>query len=835
MDNETKIDELVIDITSDSSNAVTELDKLSKSLEGLKTASSKMTKAKNGLNKLSESLDKLKASSKGLTALDKLSSNLSTIGASTGNLSKGLTVASTGLTAFKTVAKSVLNVIGTALGLDYLEQQLSNCVENINDYVENINLFKVSMGEFYEEGKKYAETLESLMGIDSGEWMRNQGMFMSMAKGFGLVNEQAYEMSKGLTELAYDMSSLYNSDVEEAFLKLRSALAGEIEPLRSWGISLTEATLKQLALSKGITKNVEAMTEAEKAQLRYVAIVEAATKQGVIGDFARTLESPANALRVLKQQFVQLARSVGSVFIPILTQVLPYVQALTKVITGLIKALATLVGFKMPENNWNSATESINSGVSGVSDSLSGATSKAKELKKQLMGFDELNILSNPDKASSGGGASVSTGGDLGLDISSVWSDAMLSKVESQVNDIIGTLKALKTKWLDPIYKKTIKPLLDYLGEKHNKIIKPLAKSLGELAKNQLKVLTDATEKLYQKVVLPLFDFLGGVVSTVLEPIATFLIDNLAYAFENTIVIIECFWKNVMVPLGDFLVGQFSSALERTKQKWEEWQPTINKIMALVPSVELAFRGLVDFFTGVFTLDMQKAWKGITNIFVGFDNFLTGVFAFDWTNVFGNTLGEALNGFSRVVQSHWEMIKGVFSGVITFVTGTFSGNWKQAWSGVVQIFSSVVSGIANIFRTPLNWIIDGINSFILGLNKIKIPDWVPEVGGYGFNVSLIPRLEDGGFPPVGQMFIAREAGPELVGTIGGRSAVANNEQIIEGISQGVYEAMLRANTYGNSSVTVNATFEMDGDVVGKKVIKYHNGVVAQTGESPLFI
>ena len=541
MDNETKIDELVIDITSDSSNAVTELDKLSKSLEGLKTASSKMTKAKNGLNKLSESLDKLKASSKGMQNLDKLTSNITKLGNSSGKAASSFKTLGGGFGSLK----SIIGAAGLHLSFMEIYKAIAGCIGKINDYVENINLFKVSMGEFYEEGKKYAEMLESLMGIDSGEWMRNQGMFMSMAKGFGLANEQAYEMSKGLTELAYDMSSLYNAKVEEAFLKLRSALAGEIEPLRAWGISLTEATLKQLALEKGITKNVEAMTEAEKAQLRYVAIVEAATKQGVIGDFARTLESPANAIRILQQQFVQLARSVGSVFIPILTQVLPYVQALTKVITGLIKALATLVGFKMPENNWNSATESINSGVSGVSDSLSGATSKAKELKKQLMGFDELNILANPDKASGGSGANVSTGGDLGLDISSVWSDALLSKVESQMNDIIGTLKELKTKWLDPLYKKTIKPLLDYLGKKYNDTIKPLIKSADALAKTQLKVVTDVLSNLYKNVVIPYFEFLKDGYKTVLIPIADFLIDNMSYAIQSLWSVVEFAWLKV--------------------------------------------------------------------------------------------------------------------------------------------------------------------------------------------------------------------------------------------------------------------------------------------------
>ena len=192
-------------------------------------------------------------------------------------------------------------------------------------------------------------------------------------------------------------------------------------------------------------------------------------------------------------------------------------------------------------------------------------------------------------------------------------------------------------------------------------------------------------------------------------------------------------WDNVLSPIVDFIVGSFSDT-------FKSWGDLIKK---LIPDVENIFRGLIDFFVGVFTGSNDRAWAGIRRIFEGFSSFLKNVFSTDWTNAFG-LLGVPLNYFCSTVSSIWETIKGVLSGVISFVRGVFTGNWKEAWEGVKRVFSSIVEGIAGIFKSPINAIISGINSFIGGINKIKIPDWVPGVGGKGFNISKIPKLANGG-------------------------------------------------------------------------------------------
>lgn len=143
---------------------------------------------------------------------------------------------------------------------------IAGWITKSNEYVESLNLFTVSLGEYAAEAQKCAENVAEIMGIDPAEWLRNQGVFMTLATGFGVVNDRAYTMSKNLTQLGYDLSSFFNISYEDAFQKLQSGISGELEPLRRLGYDLSVARLQQEALNLGITKSVNAMTQAEKAE-----------------------------------------------------------------------------------------------------------------------------------------------------------------------------------------------------------------------------------------------------------------------------------------------------------------------------------------------------------------------------------------------------------------------------------------------------------------------------------------------------------------------------------------------------------------------------------------
>ena len=314
---------------------------------------------------------------------------------------------------------------------------IAGWITESNKYIENLNLFTVSMGEYANEAQKYAETVAEIMGIDPGEWLRNQGIFMTLATGFGVVSDRAYTMSQNLTQLGYDLSSFFNISYEDAFQKLQSGISGELEPLRRLGFDLSVARLQQEALNLGIQKNVNLMTQAEKAELRYYAIMTQVTTAQ--GDMARTLEAPANQLRVLKAQVTQCARSLGNIFIPVLNAVLPYAIALAKAIRLVADAIANLFGFALPEVDY-SGISSAAGGVGDIADGLGDATDKAKELKNALLGIDELNIISPPEDSSGGGAGGVGGGGGgLGFELPTY--DFLGDAVNSKVEEILTKMK----------------------------------------------------------------------------------------------------------------------------------------------------------------------------------------------------------------------------------------------------------------------------------------------------------------------------------------------------------------------------------------------------------
>lgn len=173
------------------------------------------------------------------------------------------------------------------ISFDKVVDVLSNALNESNAYVENLNLFTVSMGEYAEEAKRYAETVQDALGVDFSEFIRNQAMFMRVGNGFGIISDKAALMSKNLTQLGYDLSSYYNVTVEEAMFKLQSGFSGEPEPLRRWGYAIEQATLQQIAYDNGITQSIDTMTQAQKAMLRYVAIMN--QSKDAMGDLSRTI------------------------------------------------------------------------------------------------------------------------------------------------------------------------------------------------------------------------------------------------------------------------------------------------------------------------------------------------------------------------------------------------------------------------------------------------------------------------------------------------------------------------------------------------------------------
>lgn len=335
-------------------------------------------------------------------------------------------------------------------GLRMAAGWIGTAITKSNEYQENLNLFTVAMGEYANEAFEYGQTVSDTLGINLSEWIRNQGVFNTLLTGFGDTAERSALMSKNLTQLGYDLSSFFNLPVEEAMQKLQSGISGELEPLRRLGYDLSQARLEAVALSLGIDKSVASMNQAEKAELRYYAIMTQVTTAQ--GDLARTLESPANQLRILKSELNQLTRAIGNIFIPMLTKILPYAIAVVEVLREIADAIAAYFNFELTDVDY-SGMGNLASGAEDTSEAMESAADSAKKLKQYTAGFDELNVFA-PDNSNASDTDSALNGSGFGFELPEY--DMLGDAIRNKVDEI----------------KKGMQPFVDWLTENIGAVLK---------------------------------------------------------------------------------------------------------------------------------------------------------------------------------------------------------------------------------------------------------------------------------------------------------------------------------------------------------------------------
>lgn len=416
----------------------------------------------NAIGKVPDLTDKLKATDldsfasscqKISTALTPLASQLDKVGNAFAKLppqlSKVVTQANRVTAANEKQRKSYLSLsnqmngfmrnMAKLVSLKAIGTYLGNAVAKFNDFYEAANMFGVSMGDMTNEASGFIGKMEQLLGIDPSEAMNAMANIYSMTKSFGLAKEQAYTLSKSLTQLGYDLSSLKNIPVAEAFTKIRSAMAGELEPMLQLGVDISQARLQQELLELGFNRQVSTLSQADKATLRYIAILKQTTDAQ--GDFARTLSSPANMIRILKAQLSGLARDIGSLLYPALKAILPPLIAAVQLIREFVEWVAKLMGVKVVFTDFTKSADSVG-GIGDAMDDTADSTKKAaKALKDYTMGFDELNII-DPTQGSSGSGSGASAGNILGdVDLSGY--DMFKDYIGTTIDEVKAKLEKL--------------------------------------------------------------------------------------------------------------------------------------------------------------------------------------------------------------------------------------------------------------------------------------------------------------------------------------------------------------------------------------------------------
>ena len=389
-----------------------DIDKFTQQMTALAAAmkpfADEMQKVSNGFSAFPSKIQKL------ITSTEKYNASARKATSTTGKFTSGL---------------KALNVAAVAITFRKIGHFIAQAVTESNKYQEDLNLFTVALGQYAAEAQNYAEKVSNVMGIDPAQWLRNQGVFNTLLTGFGDTAERAQLMSQNLTQLGYDISSFFNISIEDAMQKLQSGISGELEPLRRLGYDLSQARLEQTALNLGIKESVANMTQAEKAELRYYAIMTQVTTAQ--GDMARTLEAPANQLRILQAQLTQAARAIGNIFIPALNAILPYAIAVVQVIREIANALANLAGFKLTDVDY-SGVNSAAVGAGSLADNLDDAAGAAKKLKQYTAGFDELNVFA----PNTGSGSGASAGGAGGFDFDLPTYDFLGDAVQTRIGEI---------------------------------------------------------------------------------------------------------------------------------------------------------------------------------------------------------------------------------------------------------------------------------------------------------------------------------------------------------------------------------------------------------------
>ena len=700
--------------------------------------------------------------------------------------------------------------------------------------------FGRGFGPQAQETYEWIQKLNQAMGINTQQFMQYSSVYATMLKGFGVAQKDASKMALGYMELTYDIWAGYNDQyksLEDAADAVRSALAGEVEPVRRAGFTIIESTLQQTAANHGLKISLENATEAEKSYLRYLTMMDQAHAQSIVGTYAKEMNTAEGAIRTLTQQVRSLAQSFASLFLPILVQIVPYMQAFVDLLKDAVYQVANLLGVEIQAVDF-SGYESGAGAVDGMTDALDSATESAKELKNATLGIDELNVISPPSNSSNVGSAASFES----LDVGSLWDESIFNDIQSQVGALkeklkvvlatVGAIGAAFALWkLSGVFMtglNTVGQLLGFMSGQVTVLTKGAASLLsflkfaGVVAVLATMVarfidLYNNSEKFRTGI-----ERIGLIGKTIFEGIGTVLGDIGANLKQFALSILDLLPESLKKSVLGFF-EKMQGWLGKLDLDWKDLALTIGGIALLfVPGgqflgavllafegVSVAIRGLGTVSDETFNVVIEKAknmfsgiWEYAKEVFDDGIEFLTGVFTGDWQTAFSGIYGIAQSTFDLIGLA----TENLFGVNIASVVRTWFHESVKPWFTYekwAELFNDVKTAIVDKIKAAINGGITLFNKFIDWINQKMKFTWdaikiagitiVPSGSVQLFTVPKIPMMANGGFPDIGQMFIARESGPELVGTIGNRTAVANNGQIVEGIKSGVYEANTEQN------------------------------------------
>lgn len=705
------IDSLQIEINAKASKANDEIDRLINKIDKLTSSLGKTDKIKvKGVTDIAKQFHELQAKS------SKVSKNFN-------NLFNGLN--KTSVSADK--AKKSFSGLAYAFGKFYANffllvrgfKKLGSSIENSMNYVETYNYFKVALDKIAKESSKsyerfgydnaedYANSFTSRLaelnekmtgyklgedgelidtgkiglGLDPRQIMSFQANIASITNSVGLLGETSINSAKGLSMLAQDLSSLFNVDLKTTMQNLVSGIIGQSRTLYKYGLDITNATLQQIAYANGVTKSVSAMTQAEKMQLRMIAILQ----QSKIAwtDSIQTINTAANQFRILKQQIANLSRTIGNLFLPIVQKILPVISglviALNRLLTGLgVKLFGAdwLKNLNKDTSQGSSEFVDLGDSIEDTDDSMQEAQKSAEKLRRTLMGFDEINQLSpktddtdtGKDKGNVGGIDLSDTIGDLVSEYEDAWNKAF----EKMVNDA--------EKWADRIEELFKRPGV-------------AGKDLNIALTNALNSIPwDSAYEGARNFGKGLAEFLNGLISpdlfyavgrTIANSLNTAIYSALSFADRLN-------WSNLGESIASGINGFFENfdakSLAKTINKWVnglfdalmkavtkiKWSKIFKKIGDLLGNIEVKTLAII---VGTITIKKILKMKLASTIL----NQIAKAVQTDISTAIGTKLGA--DSGATIGSAIWNWIK----------KGVTSSNGKSAISSISESVSSSLS------------------------------------------------------------------------------------------------------------------------------------------------
>lgn len=783
--------------------------------------------------------------------------------------------------------KKVAAVVGTVYGV--LKKWTLEAADATRSQIRFGAVFDKTNGEF-QEAKKWVEDYSNALLLDNVEVENAISKFRVLTGTMGMNNEKSKEMSFNMTQLAYDLSAISGNDVSQVINQLSSALNGQTKALKEYGIAIDNNTMQQYLNAHGIDRKVSSLTTAQRAEVRYMQIMERSS--GMQGYYAKTLMSPANAANIVKTQFRLLTREIGNVFIPILMALVPIVVAVTRALRSLAQALAKLFGINIDFSDYSDGLSLMSDGIGDIGESADGTSEKVKNM---LRDFDDLHVVDFGDDSGSGAGGGAGAGAGIGggdslfdaYEYNGGWENLVNSldtipwdEIQKKANEIGIKLATFlndgiaSIKWysLGNTVAQGLNTVLYFAyGFLSTFNFEQFGIAIGNFLNGALgNIKWGLLAKTLSSGIIGVLNTLTGFITTfdwgiILDAIIEFFMNvdygGVAKAFQKffgaafgTIVKLQF---TIAQKIGELISGAVDAAKEYFQTKIEECGGNV---------VAGILKGIVDALIGI------GDWV-IQNIFQPFIDGFKQAFGINSPSTVMAEMGKYIieglyDGITSLVEkitgiwenmktttvTIFENIKTKVSTIMTNIKTTAINKFTEMKTNVVNKITELKTNVTSKFDSIKNTIktkiesardtvknaIDKIKSFFnfeWKLPDIKVPSFGIEydtsgLAGQAFQKMGFPGLPkikvdwfaEGGFPNKGDLFIANEREPELIGSMGNRSAVANNAQITKGIAEATYGAFKEAlsemgNSFGGDTLVYVGDTQITDIVTKKKRIQ----------------